>query len=47
MPESSHVLNAMGISGEIAFSSVRFSLGKYTTKKDIDTTIAQVREKVR
>jgi cysteine desulfurase len=47
MPESSHVLNAMGISSEIAFSSVRFSLGKYTTKKDIDTTIAQVREKVR
>lgn len=35
----SHVLTAMGFKPEIAHSSVRFSLGKKTTNKDIDYVI--------
>ncbi len=34
--EPSHVLLAMGISEELAHSSIRFTLGKYTTNSDID-----------
>lgn len=34
--EPSHVLLAMGIQPEIAHSSVRFSLGRYTTQEDIE-----------
>jgi cysteine desulfurase len=34
--DPSHVLLAMGIKPEIAHGSLRFSLGKYTTKKDLD-----------
>lgn len=34
--EPSHVLKACGMSDERAFGSIRFSLGKDTTKKDID-----------
>jgi cysteine desulfurase len=32
----SHVLDAMGISPDIAQSSLRISIGKYTTEEDID-----------
>jgi cysteine desulfurase len=34
--KSSHVLEALGLSDERVGSAVRFSLGKSTTKKDID-----------
>ena len=37
--EPSEVLLAMGRSHEIAFESVRFSLGRFTTDADIDTAI--------
>ncbi len=37
--EPSHVLLAMGIPHEIAHGSLRFSLGKYTTVKDIDKVL--------
>jgi cysteine desulfurase len=47
LPEPSHVLRAMGISDELAFSSVRFSLGKNTTKQEVDMVIAKVRERLR
>ena len=40
----SHVLQAMGLSREEAESSIRFSLGKYTTKKEIDTILALLAE---
>jgi len=37
--ESSHVLLAMGMNDEDSRASVRFSIGKNTTKEDIDYTI--------
>jgi cysteine desulfurase len=44
--EPSHVLTAMGLSGEHARASIRFSLGKQTTDEDIDFVIARVPETV-
>lgn len=35
--EPSHVLKAMGVADELAYASVRFSLGKFTTAEDIHT----------
>jgi cysteine desulfurase len=37
--EPSHVLLAMGLSKEIAVSSLRFSLGRFTEKEDIDRVL--------
>lgn len=42
----SHVLSAMNIPAELAFSSLRFSLGKYTDEKDVRKAIEIVRKEV-
>ena len=44
--EPSHVITAMGLDKSKAHASMRFSLGKYTTKEDIDQVIAIMQEQV-
>ncbi|MCK4919121.1 MAG: cysteine desulfurase [Candidatus Pacebacteria bacterium] len=45
--EPSHVLSAMGIPPEIAHASIRFTLGKETTKDEIDFTLKVLIEKIK
>ncbi|MES2796032.1 MAG: cysteine desulfurase family protein [Bacteroidota bacterium] len=42
----SHVLKALGLTDDLAFSSVRFSLGRFTQKQDVETAIAHVSQVV-
>ncbi|SFP99414.1 cysteine desulfurase IscS [Pseudarcicella hirudinis] len=42
----SHVLKAMGLSDELAHSSIRFSLGKYTTEEEINFAVTHLAEEV-
>ncbi len=44
--EPSYVLRALGLSDELAHSSIRFTIGRYTTEADVDKTIELVRSKV-
>jgi cysteine desulfurase len=48
--EPSHVLMSLGMKHEDAHGSLRMTLGKYTTKKDIDYTVEKLKkivEKIR
>ncbi|WP_018412939.1 IscS subfamily cysteine desulfurase [Methyloversatilis thermotolerans] len=45
--EPSYVLRAMGRSDELAHSSIRFSIGRFTTAQEIDAVIASVSSAVR
>ncbi len=44
--EPSYVLRALGRSDELAHSSIRFTIGRFTTEEDIDFTIELIKEKV-
>jgi cysteine desulfurase len=44
--EPSYVLRALGLSDEMAHSSIRFSIGRFTTAEEVDFTIALIREKI-
>ncbi|HWY98663.1 MAG TPA: cysteine desulfurase family protein [Bacteroidia bacterium] len=41
--EASHVLLAMGLNEQDAFSSIRFSLGRFNTKEEIDTVVEEIK----
>lgn len=45
--EPSHVLTAMGIPPEVAHASIRFTLGKDTTKDDIEHVLKVLPEKIK
>ena len=44
--EPSYVLRALGRSDELAHSSIRFTLGKYTTEAEVDYAVDLVKSKV-
>jgi cysteine desulfurase len=44
--EPSYVLRSLGRTDELAHSSIRFSIGRFTKESDIDYTIALVKEKI-
>ena len=44
--EPSYVLRALGRSDELAHSSIRFSIGRYTTEADVDFAVNLLKDKV-
>lgn len=44
--EPSYVLRALGRNDELAHSSIRFTIGRFTTLEEIDYTIGLIRQKV-
>ena len=44
--EPSYVLRALGMNDELAHSSLRFSIGRFTTEQDIDYAVGKIRDAV-
>jgi len=44
--EPSYVLRALGRNDELAHSSIRFSIGRFTTEEEVDYVISHVREAI-
>jgi cysteine desulfurase len=44
--EPSYVLRAIGRNDELAHSSIRFSIGRFTTREEVDYIVERVRDKV-
>jgi cysteine desulfurase len=44
--EPSYVLRALGRSDELAHSSIRFTLGRFTTEEEVDHTVGHIKSKV-
>ncbi|MGI2027355.1 IscS subfamily cysteine desulfurase [Endozoicomonas acroporae] len=44
--EPSYVLRALGLSDELAHSSLRISLGRFTSEAEVDHAVAEIREAV-
>ena len=44
--EPSYVLRALGREDELAHSSIRFSIGRFTTEEDVDYAVEKLREQV-
>ncbi|MGB0733007.1 MAG: IscS subfamily cysteine desulfurase [Pontibacterium sp.] len=44
--EPSYVLRALGLSDELAHSSIRFSFGRFSTEDDVDRALEQVKQAV-
>jgi len=45
--EPSHVLRAMGVSDELAHTSLRFGLGRFNTREEVDYVVGRVVESVK
>jgi cysteine desulfurase len=44
--EPSYVLRALGRSDELAHSSLRITIGRFTTEQDIDDAVAMLQDRV-
>lgn len=44
--EPSYVLRALGRNDELAHSSIRFTIGRFTTEEEVDFTVQLVKEKI-
>ena len=44
--EPSYVLRALGLKDELAHSSIRFAIGRFTTEEEVEYTIDLVRDSV-